>query len=322
MQRSSILIISAILLTAMFLLLPFNTSAQAKPEQVGSVVAVRGDVVAVNTSGDSRKLAIKSPIFREDTIKTGKRGRVQLIFTDNTLISLDQQTEMKIAEYQWKPEKNDGALKTEIKEGTFRVMGGKITKVAPDKFSTETPAATIGIRGSMYAGKVAGDSLSVVFQGGKGITVTNEFGTILITKPGYGTNVTSSTPPLPPAKFTAEDLKALEGNTSSTSDEEGDGTAVNSDEQNTDSTDSASNEQASEEPTEASPDQGTEPGDDPGLTPDDPAPEPVPDPGPAPEPPAPPDLPPPPPPPPPVPGPGGMLPSPSLTPPYGCSVKY
>ncbi len=257
MQRSSILI-STILLTAMFLLLPFNTSAQADPEQVGIVVAARGDVVAVNSSGDSRKLEIKSPVYREDIIKTGKRGRVQLMFTDNTLISLDRQSEMKIAEYEWKPDQNDGKLKTEIKEGTFRVMGGKITKVAPDKFTTETPAATIGIRGSMYAGKVAGDSLSVVFQGGKGITVTNEFGTILITKPGYGTSVTSNTAPLPSVKFTAEDLSALDGEAAETGeDNTGTDNSVNSEQSDDSQAETSSSDQTGDDQNDASAEEQT-----------------------------------------------------------------
>lgn len=185
-------------------------------EQVATVVASRGDVQALDAKGKGRALTIKAPIFADDTIKTREHSRVQIMFTDNTLINLGNATTMKIAEYRWQPEQNDGALKTQIKEGTFRVMGGALTKTAPQNFKTETPTATIGIRGSMYAGVVTPEFLSVVFQGGKGIDITNAFGTVEITKPGFGTKVAMSKPPLPPMKFTAKEMgemnKALSGN--------------------------------------------------------------------------------------------------------------
>ncbi|MFZ5762110.1 MAG: transferrin-binding protein-like solute binding protein [Thermodesulfobacteriota bacterium] len=188
----------------------------APPEPVATVVALRGTVVARNAKGAERSLAMKSPIFQEDVLKTGSTGRLQLMFTDNSIISLGGGSEMKIAEYRWQPEQKDGALRTQIKEGTFRVMGGALTKDAPQNFKTETPTATIGIRGSMYAGAVTPTTLSVVFQGGRGIEITNPFGTVAITKPGFGTHVTLNAPPLPPVKFTEKELgelnKQLNGN--------------------------------------------------------------------------------------------------------------
>lgn len=192
-------------LLALFLIQPPASAA----EQVATVVAARGDILAVDINGNSRKLTVKAPVFGEDTIETGARGRVQIRFTDNTLVSLGQATTMKIAEYRWQPEKNDGALKTRIKEGTFRIMGGALAQAAPQNFKTETPTATIGIRGSMYAGVATADSLSVVFQGGKGIEVTNSFGTVAITKPGYGTKAALGNSPLTPMKFSARDLDEL-----------------------------------------------------------------------------------------------------------------
>lgn len=202
-------------LLAIFALLLVSSPTHAAT-QVATVVAARGEVQALDAKGKGRSLAVQAPIYEDDTIKTGERSRVQIMFTDNTLISLGNASTMKIAEYRWQPEQKDGALKTQIKEGTFRVMGGALTKTAPQNFKTETPTATIGIRGSMYAGVATADFLSVVFQGGKGIEITNPFGTVEISKPGFGTKVALDKPPLPPMKFTAQELgelnKALGGN--------------------------------------------------------------------------------------------------------------
>ena len=211
MKRLTFWTIFPVLFALLLVRVPANAAVPA-----ATVVAVRGDVQAIDVSGKGRKLTVRSPVFEEDTLKTDARGRVQIMFTDNTLVSLGNATTMKIAEYRWQPERNDGALKTRIKEGTFRVMGGALAHAAPQNFKTETPTATIGIRGSMYAGIASADFLSVVFQGGKGIEVGNSFGTVTITKPGYGTRAALGNPPSVPVKFSALELgeldKALKGN--------------------------------------------------------------------------------------------------------------
>ncbi|MGV1099133.1 transferrin-binding protein-like solute binding protein [Thiovibrio sp. JS02] len=211
------------LISAGFFFSPWDSVQAQSEDAVATVVALRGEVLAVNKAGKSRKLAMKNPIYQDDTINTGERGRVQLMFTDSTLISLGNASKMKIAEFSWQPEKNRGALKTQIQEGAFRVMGGAITKASPQNFKTETPSATIGIRGSMYSGVASPEKLSVVFQGGKGIEVSNALGTVVITKPGWGTHVTGNQQPQPPTKFTSADLETLDQALA--------GTGVNGDEQ-------------------------------------------------------------------------------------------
>ncbi len=199
------------LISAILVLLIFNQSLLAEEKPVGLVVALRGAVTAVNTAGAHRRLAVQSDIYLADTIKTGGRGRVQMMFDDNTLISLGSNTAMQIADYQWNPDKKTGAMKTRVSEGVFRIMGGAITQVAPRNFKTETPAGTIGIRGSMYAGKVVGSSLRLLFQGGKGIYVTNDAGTVSIDRPGFGTFVAGpNTAPTVPARFSSEDMAQLD----------------------------------------------------------------------------------------------------------------
>jgi len=198
-------------LSVVIVLLVLARPLLADEKPVGSVVALRGQVAAVNSTGAIRSLAVKSKLYLVDTIKTGRRARVQMMFDDNTLISLGPNTVMQIAEYKWNPGNKDSAMKTRVEEGVFRIMGGAITQTAPLNFTTDTPAGTIGIRGSMYAGKVSGSSLQVLFQGGKGIFVTNAAGTVSIDRAGFGTFVAGpETPPTAPSRFSGEDLAILE----------------------------------------------------------------------------------------------------------------
>lgn len=174
------------------------------------VIAVRGKVQAVDTSGTSRVLSVKAPFFIKDTIKTEKRSRLQMMFKDNTIISLGPESELKISEYEWDADKKKGKMSSEIKEGAFRVMGGLISKESPEEFETKTPAGIIGIRGSMYAGAIREGELSVVFEGGRGITLKNGTGMITIMTPGYGSTSKGWNSAIArPKKFTTRDFMKL-----------------------------------------------------------------------------------------------------------------
>ncbi|MEW6521686.1 MAG: FecR domain-containing protein [Thermodesulfobacteriota bacterium] len=258
-RRPLTLCLSFLFTLLLLLLAPLTVLAEEDAGRpAATVVACRGSVQAVNAKGEMRALAVKSPIHKEDTIKTGKGGRVQILFSDNTIYSLGQHSEMKIAEYRWQPEKKSGALKTQVKEGVFRVMGGAITKASPQNFTTETPAATIGIRGSMYAGTVTSSSLAVVFQGGKGIEVRNPFGTVAISRPGHGTSVAMNSAPEPPRQLSEQDLAAFSSEVSAADEEDEQQTGETGEEQSSESGEEegaapAATESAAEETAVAEP---------------------------------------------------------------------
>jgi hypothetical protein len=198
------------MLPAILMMLYFSQPLLAREKPIGLVVALRGKVVAVSATDGQRGLAIQSDIYLEDTIKTGGRGRVQMMFDDHTLVSLGPNSDMQISNYQWDPEKKTGEMKTQVNEGVFRIMGGAITQSSPDNFKTETPAGTIGIRGSMYAGKVDGSSLHLLFLGGKGVYLSNDAGTVDIDRPGFGTFAAGpGIAPTKPTRQTGEEMKEL-----------------------------------------------------------------------------------------------------------------
>lgn len=199
------------IIAGLILLCSSVQNAAGAEDIVGKVVALRGKATAVRPGSDPRVLALKSPVYEQDTIQTGN-SRIQFMFKDNTLITLGRNTEMVLQEYLYQSGSRDSAMHTQVRAGSFRVMGGAIAQEAPENFTTQTPAATIGIRGSMYAGIVRGTSLSVVFQGGRGIFVVNNQGRVEIDVPGFGTRVEDpGQPPQPPEQFDDQNIQELEG---------------------------------------------------------------------------------------------------------------
>jgi len=159
------------LLLALALLLPGLAFAA---EQVGVVVVARGSVQAIADGEAPRELRRRSPLFVGDTVRTGADGSAQLRFNDGELLELRADTELKIDQHTFsgvdKPGNN--AVKTLIKGG-FRAITGA---VGGDRYRVDTPAATIGIRGTHYElfSPTGSDLYVAVWRGG--VTVANAAG--------------------------------------------------------------------------------------------------------------------------------------------------
>ncbi|WP_027360369.1 FecR domain-containing protein [Desulforegula conservatrix] len=180
----------------------------AAPTSVGEIAAIRGPAEAVGADQIRRPLAFKGQIFSDDVIVTGQKARLQVMFRDNTIISMGADSEIKIEEYSLA--ERGGTIKTNVKEGVFHIMGGSIAKESPENFVTETPVATIGIRGSMFAFTLKNKQLSIVFLGGKGIDIFNSAGNVAITNPGFGTIVTDfKSIPETPRNFADDELQNI-----------------------------------------------------------------------------------------------------------------
>lgn len=199
-----------VILCFTFIITPINLVFAQQDHPVGKVIAIRGTVTAKGTDSISRTLFLKAPIFKHDTITTNQ-GRIQLMFKDNTLITLGRNTQMKITKYAWKKGDANSVMETKIHEGSFRIMGGAITRIAPHNFKTHTSSGTIGIRGSMFAGLLRNFLLTVLFQGGKGIYVKNDAGYVNIRRPGFGTKVKGNAiAPENPYQFDSKEITQID----------------------------------------------------------------------------------------------------------------
>lgn len=177
----------------------------------GYVSALQGEVYAVNGDGVTRLLKVKDQVATEDFIVTEEKGRVQIVFQDNTVVSLGEKSRLKLTDYSWSQERKKGKFNVTVTEGLFRIIGGKITKSNPEAFIAKTPAASIGIRGSGYAGRVSGRKLEVFLLNGKGIDVSNARGSVALLVPGMGTTVNDSmTAPAAARQFNAAEIYPIE----------------------------------------------------------------------------------------------------------------
>lgn len=121
---------------------------------VGKISALNGDISIVR-GNVSVKATAGSELEEKDIVKSAKGAVAQLVFNDKTVITLGSATIFKVEEYLFDDKSPN--LKFKVEEGSFKAISGKIGKIAPDKFKMETRTATIGIRGTVFMGRVDSD---------------------------------------------------------------------------------------------------------------------------------------------------------------------
>jgi len=119
-------------------------AATATPK-IGVAAAIANQV----TSGlgtAARPLASGNEIFQDDTVRTGEKANAQLLFVDETTLSIGPNSEVKLDRFVYDPARRTGNVVLETGKGVFRFVSGNAD---PRGYQVKTPVATIGFRGSV-----------------------------------------------------------------------------------------------------------------------------------------------------------------------------
>ena len=181
----------------------------------GEVVNASGRVQAVSSSGVARALRQGLGVFPGEEIRTGDRASVTLRFRDGSRFDLGEDARMRVDDFTY-DQGEDDAIATRIFKGAFRFVSGLIAKRRPRSMSVFLPVVTIGIRGTNVGGEANATSATVVLLEPEdtdrptAIEVSNEFGTVTIDEPGFGTDVPDAqSPPSPPRRMQLRTIQNL-----------------------------------------------------------------------------------------------------------------
>jgi hypothetical protein len=169
------------LLTFLFstvLALTFS-SASAYAAIAGVVLLSKGETSATNLKGEQRSLKRRSKILEGDVLSTLADGKLQIRFVDKALLTLKANSKLDVSSYQLAKADNDSEhVVMNLITGGFRTITGSIGKGQKSAYTVNTPAASIGIRGTNYeiAEEGNGEFVIAVWEGG--ITVENEQGSM------------------------------------------------------------------------------------------------------------------------------------------------
>lgn len=132
-------------------------------EPIGLVLSLEGPVVVTDADGTARKVEPRSEIFLNDTVITGAKAKIEILFTDDTRFSLGESSEMTLDEYIYNPDKKgENKFGAKLKQGIFHTITGKIPVMDPDGFKVKTSRSTIGIRGCELGFQIFGSSENIL----------------------------------------------------------------------------------------------------------------------------------------------------------------
>jgi hypothetical protein len=96
--------------------------------------------------GDLRILQLEDDVYHNELIETEAESATQLVFLDETTLTLGPDSSVVLDSFVYDPDPSKAAFVMTATKGIFRFASGKLPKNA---YRLHTPAATIGIRGTV-----------------------------------------------------------------------------------------------------------------------------------------------------------------------------
>ncbi|HUR87587.1 MAG TPA: FecR domain-containing protein [Ramlibacter sp.] len=158
-----------------------QVSAQARPNTVlasAKIAQVSGQVFAVDTSGQRRRLSDGGSVYPGDVVETLPGGRAVLAFRDESRVTVGSNSRFRVDNFVY-DDKNatEGRFLASILRGSVRALTGLIAKADNKNVGFSTATATIGIRGTGFDAECADEEC-------KDVTLWAWLGSIAVTPQG------------------------------------------------------------------------------------------------------------------------------------------
>ena len=131
--------------------------------RIGVAAAVKNEVKGVQ-GGAARELSAGSQVFALETVKTGEGSAAQLIFLDETSLSIGPRAEITLDRFVFDPDKGTGDVLLSASRGAFRFISGTQN---PNNYKVKTPVATLGFRGTIVDCLITSGGLICILQEGQ-----------------------------------------------------------------------------------------------------------------------------------------------------------
>ena len=121
--------------------------------EVGKVAVIKGEAT-INRLEKNLEVYNNMNLLKHDVVQT-EQGRLQMLFVDNTVISLGRESRFVIEEYIYANNSKKVAATFKIEKGFIKTITGSIGKVMPSLFVLNTPTSKITPQGTIWSVKVS-----------------------------------------------------------------------------------------------------------------------------------------------------------------------
>lgn len=167
-------------LSVLFAAAALGGPASAAP-RIGVASVVKNQVTG-SIGGGKRTLNRGMGVFQNEVVTTGENSSAQLMFLDETTLTLSAKARIVLDKFVYNPKRSSGDIVFNVVKGAFRFVTGSAD---PNSYKIKTPVATLAIRGTIVEGYIdtSGNAVFVVVEGA--ITVSVNGQTILVNAGSY-----------------------------------------------------------------------------------------------------------------------------------------
>ncbi|NNE62951.1 MAG: hypothetical protein HKN34_02600 [Gammaproteobacteria bacterium] len=128
-----------------------DESSAADKAVIARVALLQGTAWVSGSDGRTRSLRVGEAIYELDHLNTGINSFLVVGFNDKSRMTLTSNSELKIQEHRYEPEKpSENSSVLEFLRGGLRMISGAIGSLNRAAFEVRTPLVTIGIRGTGF----------------------------------------------------------------------------------------------------------------------------------------------------------------------------
>jgi hypothetical protein len=122
-------------------LFAYSGHAVAAEQDIGKVVALRGKA-AIEREGAQLNIVVGSALRANDLITTAADSRTKLVFIDDSILTVGENSRLKIKEFLYSKGKQGKSI--------YNLLEGKMhSVVGHTKFEVQTPTAVAAARGTI-----------------------------------------------------------------------------------------------------------------------------------------------------------------------------
>jgi len=147
MSRQGLLVMLVILALVLGLALPLAAQAAA----VGRFLRVEGQVDLLKGGKLPAAAArLTDPVEPKDVIRTKSKSRAQILFVDDTILTLAPESRVAVADYFYDGAKGQRRALLQVFRGLAHTVVKRVLKLQEPDFIMQTQTAIIGVRGTEW----------------------------------------------------------------------------------------------------------------------------------------------------------------------------
>ena len=122
----------------------------AAAEEVGTVAAVEG-TAEIGSGGAWTPAVIGTAIHRGDELRTGRPGRLRIVFQDDSVIAIADDSHVTVDESVFNPDRGKTKSVLELLQGKVNAVVSEYYHRAGAAYEIKTATAVAGVRGTEFA---------------------------------------------------------------------------------------------------------------------------------------------------------------------------